>query len=173
MDELFLLPSCPVAMPRAYWLYPDTKILSSQVVLAEPSEHEFARVMARVETAGRDDYDMEILNYLYGDAALVLPHRPYDLLTQVFRWEEGEHAKYLGDESEVWDPIAVFNEARFLHFSDWPVPKPWLETKKLRGQKQPGCRVRDGVEYCVERDLWNGFYEDFMERRKVCGSFAN
>ncbi|KAK3292879.1 glycosyltransferase family 8 protein [Chaetomium fimeti] len=169
MDELFLLPSCPVAMPRAYWLYPETKILSSQLVLVEPSEHEFARVMAKVDAAGPDDYDMEILNYLYGDTALVLPHRPYDLLTQVFRWEGDEYAKYLGDENEAWDPVAVFNEAKFLHFSDWPVPKPWKENTNFRNQKQPACRVRKGTEYCVERDLWNGFYEDFMQRRKrIC-----
>ncbi|KAH6847554.1 glycosyltransferase family 8 protein [Chaetomium sp. MPI-CAGE-AT-0009] len=170
MDELFLLPSCPVAMPRAYWLYPDTKILSSQVVLVEPSEHEFARVMAKVDKAGRDDYDMEILNYLYGDTALVLPHRPYGLLTNVFRGGKAEYAKYLGDEDETWDPVAVFNEAKFLHFSDWPVPKPWLPNTRQRAQQQPACRERDdGTEDCVGRDLWNGFYEDFMERRKrIC-----
>ncbi|EAQ83433.1 hypothetical protein CHGG_09837 [Chaetomium globosum CBS 148.51] len=130
MDELFLLPSCPIAMPRAYWLYPDTKILSSQLVLVEPSEREFSRVMAKVDVAGRDDYDMEIVNYLYGDTALVLPHR-----------------RISAGESEVWDPVAVFNEAKFLHFSDWPVPKAVVGDGEDAGEEAAGvsCAGRDGI----------------------------
>ncbi|KAM0327698.1 hypothetical protein ACHAQA_005993 [Verticillium albo-atrum] len=136
MDELFLLPPCPVAMPRAYWLYPEKPILSSQVLLVTPSKVEFARVQARVEAAGPNDYDMEIVNYLYKDTALVIPHRPYDVLTQEFRAKA--HEKYLGSKEEAWDPVAVFNEAKFIHFSDWPVPKPWLPTPEdLLDEHQP------------------------------------
>ncbi|KAM4064417.1 glycosyltransferase family 8 protein [Hirsutella rhossiliensis] len=104
MDELFLLPPCSVAMPRAYWLYPDKKILSSQ----------FQRVMDRIKSANGIDYDMEIVNGLYQDSALVLPHRPYNLITGEFRTDD--HTSYL----------------------DWPVPKPWiLMPDDLRGEKQP------------------------------------
>ncbi|OAR02322.1 hypothetical protein LLEC1_00441 [Akanthomyces lecanii] len=173
MDELFLLPPCPVAMPRAYWLYPDTQILSSQVMLVQPSAREFGRVMAAINIADGNDYDMEIVNTLYKDQALVLPHRPYDMLTAEFR--RGDHSQYLGSNEEPWDPVEALNEAKFLHFSDWPVPKPWLEmSDEVRAEKQPSCSRVDGVERCVEREMWNGFYTDFAQRRKsvqrICSS---
>ncbi|RYP91556.1 hypothetical protein DL770_002336 [Monosporascus sp. CRB-9-2] len=167
MDELFLLPPCPVAMPRAYWLFPDKKVLSSQLMLVQPSEVEFDRVMKTMESSSRDDYDMEVVNELYIDQAMILPHRPYDLVTGEFRG--GSHEKYLGTDREEWDPVAVFNEAKFLHFSDWPVPKPWLSDEAMRMQYQPACETKDGREDCTTRTLWNGFYKDFAERRKnVC-----
>ncbi|RYP67248.1 hypothetical protein DL771_007337 [Monosporascus sp. 5C6A] len=167
MDELFLLPPCPVAMPRAYWLFPENKILSSQLMLVQPSEVEFDRVMKTMESSSRNDYDMEIVNELYIDQAMILPHRPYDLLTGEFRGDS--HEKYLGTDREEWDPVAVFNEAKFLHFSDWPVPKPWVSNESMRKQHQPACETKDGKEDCTARTLWNGFYEDFAERRKnVC-----
>jgi hypothetical protein len=121
MDELFLLPSCPVAMPRAYWLNPNDRTLSSQLVLIEPSESEFTRIMAAISNAGSSDYDMEIVNNLYKDSALILPHRRYDLLTGEFRSKS--HSSYLGNDVEVWDPEKILEEAKYLHFSDWPVPK--------------------------------------------------
>jgi hypothetical protein len=168
MDELFLLPPCPVALPRAYWLYPEKKILSSHIMLIQPSEAEFTRVMDKVNEAAHNDYDMEIINYLYQGNTLVLPHRRYGMLTAEFRREPGEHVKYLGSDREVWDPVAILNEAKFVHFSDWPVPKPWLRmSDKVRRDNQPKCRTIDGVESCAERDIWNGFYDEFAERRKV------
>ncbi|KXJ91695.1 nucleotide-diphospho-sugar transferase [Microdochium bolleyi] len=172
MDELFLMPPCPVAMPRAYWLFPDNKILSSQLMLVQPSAVEFDRIMKKMETAGRDDYDMEIVNQLYADSAMILPHRPYDLLTGEFRAKEEDHYKYLGTDREAWDPVAIFNEAKFLHFSDWPVPKPWIPSTSMREQNQPACvksKTGGAEEDCTARTLWNGFYKDFEARRaEVC-----
>lgn len=170
MDELFLMPPCPVAMPRAYWLFPDNKILSSQLMLVQPSATEFDRVIKTMESSGRDDYDMEIVNKLYIDQAMILPHRPYDLLTGEFRGDG--HEKYLGNDREEWNPVAVFNEAKYLHFSDWPVPKPWIPmADNMRQQHQPKCETKNGQEDCSARDLWNGFYSDFAKRRSdVCNS---
>ena len=131
MDELFLLPPVPVAIPRSYWLpeYEPVKV-SSQIVVIQPSKKEFARVERAIAAAGRSDYDMEIINTLYKDSALILPHRPYDLLTQVFHWTN--HSAYLGDPDEVWDPEAVLKEAKFLHFSNWPIPKVGINLNLLR-----------------------------------------
>lgn len=167
MDELFLLPSVPVAMPRAYWLFPDNEILSSQVMLVEPSEVEFTRIMEKIDSASSHDYDMEIVNYLYRDSALVLPHRRYDLLTGEFRGEN--HTKYLGSDVETWDPTAIYNEAKLVHFSDWPLPKPWLHTpENLRLKMEPKCtNGTNGVEDCTARVIWNSFYTDFKTKRKV------
>lgn len=171
MDELFLLPPCPVAMPKAYWLLPDNNVLSSQLLLVQPSTAEFDRVMNKMNEAGSNDYDMEIVNQLYLNEAMILPHRPYDLLTGEFR--SGDHGRYLGSDIEEWDPVTVFNEAKFLHFSDWPIPKPWVPMMESeREEHQPKCVERDGVVDCSDRELWNGFYTDFTQRRKVslsCG----
>ncbi len=121
MDELFLLPPAPMAMPRAYWLDFNDRVLSSQLMLLQPSEIEYNRVAKGIENAGSNDYDMEIVNNLYRDSCYILPHRPYDLLTGEFRAKN--HTDYLGNQEEAWDPDAVLKEAKFLHFSDWPVPK--------------------------------------------------
>ncbi|KAK1579899.1 glucose N-acetyltransferase [Colletotrichum navitas] len=172
VDELFLLPPASVAMPLAYWLYPEKDILSSQVMLVTPSAAEFARIRAKIDSAGKDDYDMEIVNTLYRDSAMIIPHRPYDLLTRTFG---GDHmAEYLGNDKEVFDAVAVYNEAKFLHFSDWPVHKPWLDSPpELVQGHQPKCVAKDGAEDCTTRDLWLGFYTDFRNRRKrICENLS-
>lgn len=179
MDELFLLPPFPLAMPCAYWLTPtansstivatdaqrETKFTST-IMLVTPSVSEFDRVMAAVATASHNAYDMEVVNALYGDTARVLPHRPYMLLSQVLRWEsDAERALYLG-EGVAWDAERLVAEAKYVHFSDWPIPKPWLPTPPgLKVDKEPRCT---GPKTCVERELWNGWYDEYRGRREVC-----
>lgn len=82
-------------------------------MLIQPSVTEFARVMAKVEEAGPDDYDMKIVNNFSDDSALVLPHRLYSLLVAEFR--DTKHSRYLGSVDEEWDPIAAFHKTKFLH----------------------------------------------------------
>ncbi|CAG1985230.1 unnamed protein product [Fusarium graminearum] len=140
MDELFQLPPCPVAMPRAYWLYnenPPKRILSSQVMLIQPDDVEFERIVQKMNSIGPNDYDMEIVNSLYLDSALILPHRKYDMLTAEFR--NKDHTAYLGSEREKWDSSVALSEAKFVHFSDWPVPKPWINDVETRLANQPDC----------------------------------
>lgn len=123
MDELFLLPPSPMAAARAYWLDPEKRVRSAQLMLVQPSEFEFNRVMSAIDAAGKNEYDMEVINTLYGDSCIVLPHRPYNLLTGEFKSKPSNHAKYLGSSEEVWDGKKIMSEAKYLHFSDWPVPK--------------------------------------------------
>ncbi|KAM0232542.1 hypothetical protein ACHAPO_007699 [Fusarium lateritium] len=149
MDELFQLPPCPVAMPRAYWLYnenPPKRILSSQVMLIEPDDVEFERIVQKMNSIGPNDYDMEIVNSLYLDSALILPHRKYDMLTAEFR--NKDHTAYLGSEREKWDPTLVLSEAKFVHFSDWPVPKPWIHDVETRLKNQPDCPEDNKERVC-------------------------
>nr|POE51778.1 glucose n-acetyltransferase 1 [Quercus suber] len=168
MDELFLLPRTPVALPRAYWL---NDSLSAQVALVQPSSTAFARIREQIAARGEDDFDMEIINALYGDSCMVMPHRPYNLLTGEFRAEE--HVRYLGDRDERWDPETVMREAKYVHFSDWPLPKPWIAHSNLMFRELwPACNgVLDGeVEDCQDREIWAWFYDDFRARREeVCG----
>lgn len=167
MDELFLLPSSPVAMPRAYWMPDKPMFLSSQLVLVEPSEFEMERVTHAFANLADDEYDMEIVNNLYGESCIIIPHRGYDLLTGEFRSEE--HHLYLGSEEELWDPDLVLAEAKFVHFSDWPMPKPWISaTQEQEDTSAPKCRVLDDrTEDCRDRERWFSLYRDFRERREV------
>lgn len=173
MDELFLLPSTPVAMPRAYWLpEPNPNQLTSSVLLLQPSHHEFSRIETAVSNAGERDFDMEILNQMYGKSAMVLPHRPYFLVTGEFRNNETMgHGSYLGGD-EGWDVRRVRKEAKYVHFSDWPMPKPWIRAPVPFVQEQePECGVEwKGEGNCATREVWSELYRDFAARRKVCGS---
>ena len=116
-----MLPPTPVAMPRAYWLGFENRTLCSAVFVAQPSKFEFHRIVQAIAAAKANDYDMEILNTLYQDHALILPHRPYTMITSELY--ELDHARYLGNAEELWDPDAAMKEVKLIHFSDWPLPK--------------------------------------------------
>ncbi|KAL9105936.1 MAG: hypothetical protein Q9227_008960 [Pyrenula ochraceoflavens] len=169
MDELFLIPSAPVAMPRAYWLNPEDRTLSSQLVLLEPSEFEFSRIMDAMDHLAPNDFDMEIVNNLYRDSCWIIPHRKYDLLSGEFRNDPDKHDKYLGSKEEKWNGDAIIKEAKFLHFSDWPYPKPWISvSQSTTDQRKPVCRDGPDGQDCTDQKVWLWLYEDFRERRSVC-----
>jgi len=165
MDELFLLPSAPVAMPRAYWM--DKFFLSSQLIVIEPSEAEWKRVEYATDHHDGHDYDMDILNKMYEKSSTVIPHRRYDLLTGELH--NDKHENYLGNQNEKWDARKILEEAKFLHFSDWPMPKPWWEPLSGMVEKyQPACRkVSETEEDCSDREVWLYVRKDFSDRREV------
>lgn len=143
LDDLFLLPSTPLAIPRAYWLSPDPLpektinkyILSAQILVVEPSTVVFGKLMDEVAKKRVNDYDMEVINWVLAAEALVLPHRRLDLLSGEFRRDrsvvgvgdkgkgKGGWDRYLGQTGERWNATMVLEEARYVHFSDWPRPK--------------------------------------------------
>jgi hypothetical protein len=182
LDELFFLPSAPVAMPRAYWDYSDNHQLTSLLVLLEPSYVEYKAMMDRVEAVaagqlGKDEYDghplydMELLNDRYSGSALVLPHRQYGLVTGEFR--KKDHRAFLGNDHETWNPDTALSQAKVVHFSDWPLPKPWVMwPQKLLAEIIPRCDKNPGTPQesgCRDREVWKKLYEDFRRKRKeVC-----
>lgn len=179
MDELFFLPQAQVAMPRAYWNLPDLRQLSSLLIVIEPSYREFDALMETADAARYGQlavniseghmYDMELLNDRYLDTALVLPHRQYGLITGEFRTKS--HRSFMGNEHEDWDPDRALAEAKFVHFSDWPLPKPWIMwPQALLPEMLPRCANNPGTAEesgCRDRDVWRGLYDDFRKRRKV------
>ncbi|KAF3404911.1 Glucose N-acetyltransferase 1 [Talaromyces pinophilus] len=182
LDELFFLPSSTVAMPRAYWNSPENMKLTSLLVLLEPSYKEYKALMEKVQGVeagqlgtGRDEshdlYDMELLNERYGGSALVLPHRQYGLVTGEFRTKD--HQNFLGNNYETWNPDKVLSEAKLVHFSDWPLPKPWIMWPPGQLAKmQPVCDHNPGTPQesgCRDREVWKQLYEDFrLKRKDVC-----
>ena len=164
MDDLFLLPKTLIAMLRAYWTLPQKHTLTSLFVLLEPSEIEYQRLMnaTRTEQRNPNHWDMEILNALYADSAMILPHRKYGLITGEFRSKD--HTNYFGNNYEEWDAQKVLKEASLVHFSDWPLPKPWVMwPHNLLGDTVPKCTGED----CGDKKAWLGLYDDFRRRRRV------
>ena len=173
LDELFVLPSAPVAMLRAYWLLPSVRRLTSLFILLEPDDTEAARLTAAAgpNVRQKDDYDMEILNNFYADSAMILPHRQYGLLSGEFRLDD--HSNYLGNREERWDPDRVLREASLVHFSDWPIPKPWIMwPHNMIQNEMPKCRLGTGAggDDCWDKKIWLGLYDDFRKRRKASNS---
>jgi alpha-N-acetylglucosamine transferase len=171
LDELFLLPEAPLAMPYIYWGEPEGWSFSSQMMLVKPSAEEFAKVETAIKQAKPDEYDMDIMNSLYTSHILRIPHRPFNLLSGEFR--RRDHTAYLGSRSSKWDPDAILAEAKFMHFSDWPIPKPWIRAQKdVLNKYMPQCMRSEwfGASDCRDRTLWLKLYYDFaMTRKAVCG----
>ncbi|KAH8695268.1 alphaN-acetylglucosamine transferase [Talaromyces proteolyticus] len=182
LDELFFLPSAPVAMPRAYWDYSNNHQLTSLMLLVEPSYIEYKSMMDKVQAVeagqlskdqneGHALYDMELLNDRFGNSALILPHRQYGLVTGEFRTKD--HRNFLGNDYETWNPDKVLSEAKLVHFSDWPLPKPWIMwPQKLLAEILPKCDNNPGTPQesgCRDREVWKQLYETFrLTRRDVC-----
>ncbi|KAL5381628.1 hypothetical protein DPSP01_007076 [Paraphaeosphaeria sporulosa] len=166
MDELFLLPSSPVAMPRAYWL--DQPFLSSQLIVIEPSAREWTNIERFMHSQKDPGFDMDILNTLFKDSCIIIPHRKYNLITGEFRGDK--HEKYLGTSAQ-WNGTTMLEEAKFIHFSDWPRPKPWIKASDQQVQDmQPKCKDTEGGQDCSDQQAWLGIYQDFADsRERVCG----
>lgn len=182
LDELFHLPKTPIAMPRAYWTdsVPREWPLTSMMMLIEPNPFELKNfidiLMSWKMKPGFQvgmNYDMDLINHRFGASAMVLPHRPYALLTAEFR--KHDHSAYLGTingprdrypSKYDWDPDRILNEAKLVHFSDWPLPKPWIMwPHEGVSEMQPDCGgKKEGT--CRERQIWKELYDDFRKRRK-------
>lgn len=183
LDELFLLPKTPIAMPRAYWSdmtndgqWPFTSLM----ILLEPNVLEFTELMNLLKLwsdqgSKRDRYDMDLLNARFAFSATTIPHRPYALLSAEFR--RRDHLPYLGDDGTAWNPDKMFAEAKLVHFSDWPLPKPWIMwPRRGLAELQPDCgdsfaSLRGGAieTPCRDREIWKELYEDFrIRRRDIC-----
>lgn len=173
LDELFLLPQTPMVMPRAYWYETKPWPLTSLLMVLQPSMAEFNKFRQTISGGGNSalvnahKFDMELVNDRFEESAMVLSHRPYALLSGEFR--RHNHSAYLGSSDEEWDAEKIYKEAKLVHFSDWPLPKPWIMwPMEGLAEVQPDCGgSHEGS--CPERIIWKGLYDDFRLRRKnVC-----
>ncbi|PNS21953.1 hypothetical protein CAC42_551 [Sphaceloma murrayae] len=167
LDDVFRYPAVPLAAPSAYWLEEPT--LSSQMMLIEPSQDEFDKITDQIKHHKNGEFDMEIINTLYNGSASLIPHRPYDLLTGEF--QKTDHSAYLGDMDLGWNATYELANAKFVHFSDWPLFKPWLLSADELDRAKPPCRpsVDGSLQDCQDQEAWLRVYKDFMERRqRIC-----
>lgn len=119
------------------------------------------------------EFDMDVLNDLFKDSAMILPHRRLALLTGEFRTKD--HSKYLApDEEQEWNAMVEASRAYLVHFSDWPLPKPWRSHTEAQWQAAlPEC-PDDDIERpdrprCADRLVWTRFYTDYdNDKRLYC-----
>ncbi|KAK4229837.1 glucose N-acetyltransferase [Podospora fimiseda] len=183
MNHYFQAPRAALAVPRAYWLTEKdsnitNQVLGSHVMLLEPNKGHYRRLVEEAKTSG--NYDMEVINHMFKDSAMILPHRGLALLTGEFRLED--HSKYLaGDDDDTWDPVAEAASAYMVHFSDWPLPKPWEHHSDeqwndalpkcpgdgKRSRRRRGNRMRRDGDDCPDRVVWKSFYEKYAQERST------
>lgn len=72
LDHVFDLPETDLAAPRAYWLSDNTAI-SSTLLLILPDERSWARVKQTIDNIEHNIYDMDIVNGLFNETAILLP----------------------------------------------------------------------------------------------------
>ncbi|KAF5100321.1 hypothetical protein D0Z00_001289 [Geotrichum galactomycetum] len=126
LDYLFLHErankSSPISAPTAYWQPPranNQSMLTSALMVIDPSFQEFEKVLAAAQTRHIQEYDMDLINDEYEGIIEPLPHKGLFMLSAEFR--STDHTKYLG--SELWNGIEQVRNAAYIHFSDWPFPK--------------------------------------------------
>ncbi|ROV92263.1 hypothetical protein VSDG_07299 [Cytospora chrysosperma] len=167
IDELFFVPPATAVMPRAYWV--NRPLMSSHIMVLTPSADAFHDVQQTIDRkAGYGFYDMEVMNYLFGRTCQVMPHAPYALLTGEFR--RMDHAAFLesgsGSGKHGWDPDVVLLQAKVVHFSDHPLPKPWLLTDEEIKAAKPDCSFFAEVgEECAAQEIWMELYMAFRYKR--------
>lgn len=152
-----------LAVPRAY--YTESNGVSSAFMVIRPSEKlaRLAREITRERSVG--DYDMEVINQMVQRedvVSLELPYSKYLLLTGIFR----DHTQF--DKTSEWDARKVIEQASYIHFSDSPIPKPWVDDRgaQLR-QHGPRCQGTD----CENVVVWKEVYRQFRdEMRASCPS---
>ncbi|PBP24951.1 glucose N-acetyltransferase [Diplocarpon rosae] len=173
LDSVFLLPKAPLAMPWVFWGEPVGWAFSNQMMLITPSLAEFAKIEAEIKTADPDEYDLTLVERLYMHQTLKIPQRPYHLMTGELR--RTDHSKYLGSSGKQWDPEEALRSSKLLHFSDWPIPRPWASANQTMLNKyMPKCLKSEwfGATNCENRVLWMQIYSDYAAKRKgFCGSY--
>ncbi|KAI9055188.1 hypothetical protein LZ554_000152 [Drepanopeziza brunnea f. sp. 'monogermtubi'] len=172
LDAVFLLRKAPLAMPWVFWGDPVGWAFSNQMMLITPSLKGFAKIEAEIKNADLDDYDLTIVEKLYRGKILKIPQKPYHLMTGELR--RLDHSQYLGSPSKEWDPVEALQKAKMLHFSDWPVPRPWTSAPQATLNKNmPKCLRSEwfGATDCKNRMIWMQLYRDYAAKRKgFCGS---
>ncbi len=178
MDHYFLSPLAPIAVPRAYWLNNKEddiaqQVLGSHVMLLEPNEKQYKKIVDEALQSG--DFDMEVINHMFKDSAMILPHRRLALLSGEFR--TNDHSKYMApNEDEEWNAMGEVSRALLVHFSDWPLPKPWMPRTEAEWKAAlPECRDDDAGAPdrppCANRMMWTGFYHDYdTYKEKQCAT---
>lgn len=181
MDELFLLPATPMALPYVY--LPEEKMwaLSTALVMMSPSTLTFQQVRQALSKSWTDKkHDESVVLDMFESTLFRLPQRPYHLLSEQFRTRDQSAQNTWLYEREKWDAADVMKAAKFVALWDPPMPGPWaLKQEDLQTYLppcalpipvRPGIRRKPPARDCSNRNTWAKLYNDFSNRRRiVCG----
>ncbi|SCU84681.1 LADA_0D03158g1_1 [Lachancea dasiensis] len=146
-----------------------------------------------VASRQKDQYDIDLINNkLYNLKAIiheqfllfrklksaftpevmVLPFREYGLLSSSIK--NKMHHELLANEllgyegglassESSWKELV--KKSKYIHYSDWPVSKPWLYAKFDQLECHPETNADEEKEMC---EVWNSVYRDYWDSRYIC-----
>lgn len=160
LDHLFHLPSISLAAPRAYWLNDEKHIhpLTSALMVIEQSPEIWAVVEEGLRTIAPEVYDMDLVQALFGDSALVLPGHYTTLNSHWEAWDlpnwftgHGSGPETVPDYERSWESTDVrfqdlWRQVAVLHYT--ARGKPWSWT---------GIPLQKNAHWLLERqfEIWN------------------
>ena len=76
-----------------------------------------------------------------------------------------DRCRYLGNDLLPWNATAELLRAYYVHFSDNPLPKPWLlrPEELASNDTGPSC-----PPHCEERSLWTSLYQSYHRQMMYC-----
>ena len=106
MDFLFALPEVDVAAPRAYWLAKD--FISSTFMMISLSQRLWQTVNNAMQSISPQEYDMDLINKLFGETAMVLSG---EYVTINSHWEDWNLPRWFHPSSKLnWTTIELINK---------------------------------------------------------------
>lgn len=185
-DHLFNSITTDLALADAYYTANEDNIVSSAFMVISPSQKLDRLLQSLIQSKSPNDYDMEIINQAYNMEGVLtttlFPYERYLLLTGIFRtplardkFLKGSSSRgtattpaKVPEQDEAWNAKRVFQAASYIHFSDSPIPKPWVDDRgALLAQHGPKCMSLA----CDEPEIWKNVYRMFKdEMRDLCPS---
>ena len=99
LDHVFSLPAVDLVAPRAYWL--GSFAFTSAFLLVGLSDRLWDRIDFALRTIKSDTFDMDLLNRLFGETAMILPG---DYCTLNSHWEINDIPKWWQGSEPPRDP---------------------------------------------------------------------
>lgn len=124
LDHLFALPEAEIAAPLAYWQ--EGSAVTTTLMVAQLSEQLWAIVDEAIRGIRRDEYDMDLVNRVFGKRLMVLPGR-YCTLNSHWEsldlpgWFEGGTVTRPAQNGEQLERL--YEMAEVVHFT--AMGKPW------------------------------------------------
>ncbi|KAG6186743.1 hypothetical protein E4U36_000437 [Claviceps purpurea] len=153
LDDLFdIRPAVQFMAPTAYWL--SNRTISSTCMLIQPGAQVWDRVKTAAANMTSSEYDMDLMNRLFGDPEETPVRLNSKFVTLNSHWEDWNLPAWFNNATEHQGPTwfedaerqaakdratslemhALHNQAAIVHFT--AVGKPWsLATEDLRKRK--------------------------------------
>lgn len=176
---------------------------STALMVIKPSDKLSMILSEELNRRLSSDYDMDIINNAFFNSngalkVLTLPHKDFFLITGDFFLTLDNRYNYLADPIDLqfindysikkcnhqnhqpywcyqkYDYISLANKAKIVHFSDYPLAKPWIQSSiQIQcGTKTGNSRNTLYVEKCKNYNAWAYYHNMFIrDRMHICNLF--